>query len=379
MKSLFFDSSISGHHLEYIHNLYMGMKEKQDKHFVFVVPDFNSRDQNKYIWPNADNIEFDFISGDEMLAISHKNFLASAWNLSKLVRRKAKEHQVDAVCLISLMSCMPFLPFIISRTVRLSGIVYNIFLYNWKESNVLRRLINIFLYSVFAWSKSISKVFLLNDKSAACYLNRKYKTNKFEFLVDPISSVPLVNKNREWIFLKYNVPLKNKVFLHPGGMLSYKGTIEILKAIELLPNEYCKSLTFIFAGRITEEIRNEFYEIYEQVKNKVQIIIIEGFLSYEYLADLFLLSDYVLIPYKVKSQSSGIVGHAAFYKKPVVVANRGIIGKIVKKNRLGFLLEAPSAEYIKRFLMELPEWKYVPNSYVKENNVNLFCNVLLDN
>ena len=378
MNTLVFDTSIKGHHLEYIHHLYIGMKGMHDRHFVFVIPDFTNKDQDKYTWPQADNIEFDFISDEEQLALSQKGFWVTSWNRSRLVRKKAKEHQVDSVCLISLMSCMPFLPFIISRTIRISGIVYSIFLYNWKESNIFRKLVNYLIYSIFAWSKNISKVFILNDKSAACYLNKKYDTDKFVFLVDPISSIPQVSKNREQLLSKYNVPIANKVFLHPGGMLSYKGTIDILKAIELLPNEYCQSLTFIFAGRITEEIKTEFYVLYERIKNKVHIMIVEGFLSYEYLADLFLLCDYVLIPYKVKSQSSGIVGHAAFHKKPVVVAKKGLIGKIVKKYRLGFLLPEPTADYIKEFLTELPEWKYSANSYVEEHKVDSFCKVILD-
>ena len=94
MKTLVFDTSVTGHHLEYIHHLYLGMLKRTKEHYIFVIPESFKDNRNQYLWPQTDHIIFDFLSSEEIAKMTQKNFILSAWNRSILVREKVKKHNV---------------------------------------------------------------------------------------------------------------------------------------------------------------------------------------------------------------------------------------------------------------------------------------------
>ena len=57
MRILVFDSVLSGHHLEYIHHIYLGAIQRPEIEYVFAVPEnewFQVKDNQE--WPIANNI-----------------------------------------------------------------------------------------------------------------------------------------------------------------------------------------------------------------------------------------------------------------------------------------------------------------------------------
>ena len=105
-------------------------------------------------------------------------------------------------------------------------------------------------------------------------------------------------------------------------------------------------------------------------------------MPFEKMADLFVTCDYVLIPYLAKGQSSGIVGHAVYYGKPVVVAGEGVIGKIVRKWKLGHLLRDSSEDsicWILRYLMNnTPAYNMKRRDYLTGHSIEKFNHAIYE-
>lgn len=362
-------TSVSGHHLEYLHHLYIGLASQLNSKGVFIVPPKFFQDKQLYDWPEANNI---LIKTNEEIdeKVDKQCLLKKSFKKSKNLRKYVKQYSATDVVLIDLVSYLPFLPFFISSKVRVRGILYRIYLYEWKTSRFFKKGADVLKYLLFIKFKVFDKVFILNDSTSATYLNKLYDTEKFEYLPDPVAS--LNDYSPIDVRIKYNIEPERIIFLHPGGMLQYKGTIDILKALSIMDAEQLARITIIFAGRITPSIKEEFWALYNTVFNNANIILIEGFLSFEDLADLFYTCDYVLIPYKVKSQSSGIMGHAAFYNKPVIAARGGVIGKTVAKYHLGFTIRESNAYHIKEFFLNPQDYAVNGDSYVNSHSVSVF-------
>ncbi len=328
MTSLFFDTSITGHHLEYIHHLYLGMAERKNVQYVIAIPDTFTNERHIYSWPDADNIKFDFLSKEEISAMSKKNILLSAWNRSRLLRKKVKEHHAGTVFLIMLIAFMPFVLFLLPQKVKLSGIIYRIYLYEWKQMNWLRKTKEVIMFWLLSHSKHTDKVFLLNDSSAVAYLNKLYKTNHFAFLPDPFNKIDYEPKIiREELGIKGS----QKMLLHFGGLSRRKGTITILDSISLLSEDESSKYAFVFAGKVYAEIREVFYQKVEHLKKQCNIIVIDEFCSNELLYDLCHSCDVIIAPYRNTSQSSGVVNYAASFQKIIIGPSKGLIGKLIKK------------------------------------------------
>lgn len=369
-KVLIHCTSIKGHHLEYIHHLYIGASQRTNIDFVFCLPESFNSEKHLYKWPVVENIVISYLD-DITKDVDDLGLLKKAYLKTVNLKKNIIRYNATEIILIDLISYIPFLPFIINKKVKVRGILYRIYLYEWKESSILKKIQDVIKYVLFAHFKVFNKVFILNDFSSAYYLNRLYKTRVFYYLPDPVaSSADYLGKD---IRRNYSIDKNKIVFLHPGGMLPYKGTVEILDALTMMDNERLSKISIIFAGRITDNIRDAFFERYNQLRSRVQIVLLEGYLPFESLADLFVSCDYVLIPYRVKGQSSGIVGHAAYYNKPVVVAKGGIIGKTVRKWHLGPIIENPSSECIKEFLSSPNPFSSQGKSYVESHSIETFC------
>lgn len=372
MNTLVFDTSITGHHLEYIHHLYLGMMERKDIRFLFVIPDFNKAEQVKYSWPKAENIEFDFLSEKEVDAIKNCSLLFSAWRRSKLVRKKAKEHHADSVFLIMLMAFMPFILFMLPSKVKLSGIIYRIYLYEWKELNWAKSIKDVISNWFLSHSKHIDKIFILNDSSAVAYLNKLYKTNHFAFLPDPFNKIDYESKNiRKELGIKRN----QKMLLHFGGLSRRKGTITILDSIPLVSESIINQYVFVFAGIVYPDIRKEFYEKVSQLNDKVHIVLFDGFCSNERLYDLCYSCDLILVPYSNTSQSSGIVNYADYFQKSILGPRKGLLGKLIRK-RQGIAMDRVDAASLASIL-SANEFPSTQSVYKEPPSISDFYNRVL--
>lgn len=336
MRVLLFDFSVAGHHLEYIHHLYQFFSQDLDDEFYFVLPANFNDEKSIYEWNNAPNIHILAIDDNELVTTNSGGSLHNSYKRVKLLRRYVKDLCPDRVFLIVLMAFMPFLFFMLPKGVKVSGIIYKIYLYRWKSSSLLKKCIDVINYVLIAKSATLAKVFILNDRSSASYLNRKYHTTKFVFLTDPFNDIGYRGKD---VRSEYGISPEDVVYLHFGGLSKRKGTIDILSAIKKLSIKQTEKMTFVFAGIPQKGIRSEYNSIISALKMQGRkIVSIDEYCSNELLNDLCASSNYILCPYKETDLSSGVLAYAAFYQKPVIGPQSGLIGKLIRRYHLGMML-----------------------------------------
>ena len=367
-----FNTDLNGHHLEYLNHLYLEALNNKTKHYVFSIPQEFNQLKNTLDWPEANHIQFDFLEEDKLKKIKESSLFKQSYLKSRLLKQQIKKHKANKVFLIMLLQFLPFFPFIIANgKVKISGIVYLIYLYRWKTAPFKLKIMDVFKYLLLTKFKMFDTIYILNDLSSAVYLNKLYKSKKFKVLPDPFVQQTLQGINSR------PIPLIEKdatVYFHFGALTERKGTLDILKAIKQLDmTKIEQPLCFIFAGKVHPEIKTEFYQLTEEINNKVQLIIYDEFCAYEFIGALCKLSNYFLIPYKNVLQSSGVIAYASYYKKPVVGPNEGLLGKLIRKYQLGFTIKNINQQSITTFIEENKELhKKVSHSYIEENSVSNF-------
>lgn len=373
MKILVYDSEITGHHLEYMHHIYSYAVNSENE-FVFVVNKAFIQEKSKFDWPDAPNVEFVYLTDDEQKATDGSNLLKSAFKSSLILRKYAKQLGVDRVWLIMLMKLMPFLPFLLPKGVLISGILYRIYLYDKIKFSGMRLFLEQIRYKILSKHKNIGKVFVLNDKESMMQLNKMYKTQNFVYLPDPI---PFIDDSKlTSVRDVLSVDASKNIYLHFGALDYRKGTIELLQAIDMLNPEEADERLFVFAGKVNEAMKDEFYNLLNKNRNRQRIKVFDEFCSYEFLNNLCYSCDAILVPYKNAIHSSGVIGYASYFKKPIIGPAAGMLGKIIVQYSMGVLLDEISPESIKKALLQ--ELSKGSDLYVNEHKVENFCKVIFE-
>ena len=339
MKTLIFEPTLSGHHLEYLHHYYLGALEKQENEYIFLVPSSFEQVKDKYEWNKAHNIEFKYIDEKYNAQFSESNRYKLGWNASKILNHYVREIRPDDIILTMLMQFIPFIIFLLPGKVKVRGIMYKIYLYEQNRMSKLRLFFEKTRFWLAVRSKIIETIFVLNDSDSAQELNQIYQTNKFKYLPDPIPQVDM-NKVRD-LRLELKIPQNHTVYLHFGGLDQRKGTIDILKAIINAPRDQLYDKTFIFAGKQKNALKEQFYPLLEKASKNASILVYDEFCSYEFLYDLCYTCNIILMPYHITNLSSGVLGYAALFDKPVIGPTDGLVGKLIKKYNLGKVVRIP--------------------------------------
>lgn len=344
MKYLIFDSKIEGHHLEYIHHLYDKARSMMNDDFIFYLNNKFNEVKEIMEWEDAPNVKFEYLSDEEQMKSDNSNLLIAAWHQSWIVRRIANKEKIDKIWLIMFIHLMPFLPVILSKKIKIMGVLYRIYLYDKDKMKGVRLWLEKFRYSIFVNNKSVERILVLNDQYAVDQLNKIYSTDKFYFLPDPVPNIDMSKVKN--IRCELGINPEDKVYLHFGGLDPRKGTLEILDAIALMSEEELAGIVFVFAGRVYKSMHDEFYERYEKLKDKVKILVYDEFCDYDFLNNLCYSCDCILIPYKNPNQSSGVIGYASLFQKPVIGPSQGLLGRLIKDYQLGQTIDKIDKEMI---------------------------------
>lgn len=372
MKILLLETTIYGHYLEYIHHLHEGLGRYPECEMYLVLPPAFKEEREKYEWMENDRVTISYLSEEELIRVDAGGLLVNSWRRAKLIRKYIQMLKPDAVFLISIMSYMPFLPLIVPAKVRVYGILYKLYMYRWKNLSLLRKAFEAMHYYYMTRVKSINGLFVLNDKSSACFLNRKYRTNKFIYLPDPFNKISYKGKS---LRSELGIGESDTVFLHFGAMTDRKGTLEILDAISLLSEMEKYNKVFIFAGVISESIKSQFYHKFERAKNGCRLFLFEGFCTNEKLVDLCVTTDFILCPYKLTDLSSGVLGYAATFTKQVIGPAGGLIGKLIRKYKLGVTLDEITSSNIADAITKVKK-SFAESNYVQHIRGDAFVDTI---
>lgn len=373
MKTLIFETSISGHHLEYLHHYYMGALSHQEENYIMIVPRSFLEIKNKYEWPETNHITFEYLTFEDETLLKEHNIYILGWNASRILRNAVKAIKPDKVILTMLMQFIPFIIFLLPRKVSVKGIMYKIYLYEEKKMSRVKLAAERFRFWLAVHSKVIEKIFVLNDMNSAQRFNSIYKTDKFRFLPDPVPQADLSKVHD--VRKELNIPHNDKIYLHFGSLDQRKGTIDILKAIISFTDQETNNSTFIFAGKQKESLKKQFYPLLEEAKTKVNILVFDEFCSYEFINNLCFTCDVILMPYHLTNLSSGVLGYAAIFGKPVIGPNNGLIGHLIQKYKLGYTASTPIK---KEAFIGQHHNSAAFAQYAKDNSLDIFTALILE-
>jgi len=366
---LIFDKSITGHNLEYVNHLYGRAAEKQDKQFVFAIPETFSDRKDKLVWPEAQNASFYFLNKNDCKSNGGlRQVILDVLLLRKLIR----SYNVKTIFFINWISMLVIL--LLPLNVKVSGISYNIYLYNWHSWSLISKMKSIFKTLMLVLCPQVSRIFVLNDRLAAAYLNKLYHTQKFAFLPDPINIPQYEPKN---IRKEMGIADNKKLFLLFGTLSERKGTLCVLRSLLLLNQEEKDKYYFVLAGSVDERIKEEFYNLYAKIKQTSIITVFDKFCDFELIADLCYSCDTILIPYLQTSNSSGVVGYAAYYQKTVIAPASGLIGRIVRNYSLGHRLIEITPEKLRAAYAKQISLGSKSLEYIHTNDIKTFTNTIL--
>lgn len=367
-RVLIFDNDVKGHHLEYIHHLYSAACDSKDTFFYFLTTADFINVQERLTWKKSSNVELLFLNEQEKKKCEERNLLLAAWYKSNIISKYARELSIDKVWLIMIMLVMPFLPFLLPKNCQITGILYRLYFYEGTTMKGFRGWMNKLRYQVLAHHHKVDRVLVLNDTWGVEKLNKTYHTSKFKLLLDP---VPIAdNGTFQNLRIELEISPDSLVYLHFGALEERKGTLEILKAICMLPESEGKKRTFVFAGVVDETIKHEFQILVAEARENSRVLVFDRYCAYEFLMSLCNISDCILIPYTNTNQSSGVIGYASYFKKPVIGPSSGLLGRLIREYRLGLSFEKVDSSAICQALQaDLPEGE---NQYAKEHSIEAF-------
>jgi len=356
-----------GHHIEYLHHIYLGA-EITNNYLVFVVPEEFKKTSERFDWPERKNVSFQYISTAEINSVTTKKGFQKIYHLCKMLRYYTLKHSIDSVFLISLANYLLFIPLLLPKRVKVSGIIYNIYLYSWHKLSIKKKVEQMLIHIVLTKCKIFERIYILNDRSAVAYFNKLYVSEKYFYLPDPIIQLPTKRIDTRKML---GIPEDGIFFLQCGNQNIRKNPLKILKTIsELSPKE---NFYYVIAGKLHPLIKDEIVRNANILGKVHNIIIRDEHLSYDMMNSLIEDSDCMFLLYENNTQSSGFMGYAALHGTPVIAYKNGLIGKIVKRYHLGKLVEPNNCNDIKNAICSI-EQKGVSknNSYSVNHTVGDF-------
>lgn len=363
---LVYSPFINGHYLEYIHHIYIGALALK-RPTIIVVPNSFQELREQFDWPENGFVHFNFIADGQVVKFTRLNLFWQALNCTLILRKLIIKYRVRQVFVTNLGIMMPFVPLFLPRGTRVSGVLYRIYLYEWAKSNWKKRMQDALKFYLMARCKRIEHPFLLNDAIASTYLNRKFYTKKFEEIIDPMNVINYTPRNTR---SELGVDKKQRLFVHLGGLGGRKGTMNIIGAMEKMTIDELKQNVFVFAGKVGNDIRTEFYQRIQPLQKNANVKIFDGRIPFEQMADLCYSCDAILLPYSNTMQSSGIISYASMFGHPVIGPSDGLLGKIIRKYRLGYACDVSSDG----LLCAIRQFKpiSIDSRYVDSHTIELF-------
>ena len=149
------------------------------------------------------------------------------------------------------------------------------------------------------------------------------------------------------------------------------------KALDASNKEDMQSRTFVIAGKIYDEIQHDFQSLLIEARKNANVLVFDRFCTYEYLYDLCFTADVILIPYHLTNLSSGLLGYASLFQKPVIGPSGGLIGQLIRSFGLGITISHISSEELLKAINR-NQYPQIDSSYAEKNTIDKFINTLLN-
>ena len=146
-------------------------------------------------------------------------------------------------------------------------------------------------------------------------------------------------------FPKYIEPQYSKRVLFFGRMNPYKGVDNLLEIVKL-----CPQIQFDVVGRVDSLVQ----ELVDQLKTYPNVLLNNGYVTDDEMAQAFINADWVILPYNSATQS-GVVIDGYRYGRPCIAFNVGAISEQISEGVSGYLIEPGNNRAFANKLKEVVE------------------------
>ncbi len=126
-----------------------------------------------------------------------------------------------------------------------------------------------------------------------------------------------------------------------GALDRRKGLFALLDAFSRLSDDACRRACLVLAGCVVDADRAALRAAINalQKAKPAQLILRDAFVPEDDIQDLMRAADLVLLPYQRHIGSSGVLVRAAAAQTPVLGADYGLVGALIRTRRLGLAVE----------------------------------------
>lgn len=385
---LIFEPEHRGHHGEFLENLIFELRKGGD-YLVYASPLLKTRlEFARERFSSCLNIRYldeewtaDLLRIRRPLLRGYKETrlalsLARSLGASKLLFMQINMNQVFIGLYGSRLPC------------KVCGIVLNHYTPLRRASSLSSRIFafltgarKIIMYKWLLRAKKVHRLFVLNDSAVSTWLNRSLNTSAFSSLPDPL---PVSIQNQDNL-IKYTTTRRKTIALI-GSLAPRKGCLEFIAALRAVPSEFRSRIRICIAGKF----RTEAYD--QRVRSEVKCLIrdcpeLDVYEKYEFISSEELEGslnecDCVVVPYLRVYGSSGMLGHACRYQKPLLACRDGLLGELVRENKLGLCVNPRNREEFAKAIIKIVNGDYeydvsMAESYVAEASAQCFVEKLL--
>ena len=352
-NTLFFDAKATGHHGEFLENIISGLFDEDSTNSLIVCNPLLVDRLNQCKLDCSSKIKIMPIETDEMVFIeSAKNQIQRGNRELKVLESYLADSGATSLALMDMnihQLALSSWKYSRENPISISGILFNPLTPPKRktlENNSitsylthLRKKLQIFL---LLRNQSIKSVFILNDRDAVDYMNSlSFSRNVFRFLIDPIpAGMRSIQVSKE-----KSESNRQFSFIMVGAISPRKGCLEVIKALKHanFPNGTKVSLNLMGAFSKEypeyEELLLSEIEALKLTRSDVIVLMKNEFIDNETFCQEISHSDCVLAPYINFNGSSGMIGHACRYQKPLIVSDDRLIGDIVERKQLGICVD----------------------------------------
>jgi asparagine synthase (glutamine-hydrolysing) len=216
----------------------------------------------------------------------------------------------------------------------------------WRQLTLVRRSLG---------HPSMGHLFCL-DELAAEVLQRT--SDKVVYLPDPVSVMTNSEQPSVALLDELQIGPGRKILLMFGDFrrqenLERKGLTQTLAALRVLPDETARRCCLVVAGQVSELtaawLEGEFATV--QRLRSAECRLINRYMAEEEAQAVFRLADLVLIPYQRHVGMSGVLVRAAAAGVPVMASDYGLIGALVRRHHLGWVVDGGQAPALAQALV----------------------------
>ena len=123
MKTIIFDYVSTGHHIEYLHHLYIGASQNKTKEYIFLLPKTFKENRNKLEWPKTDNVTFVYHNHD-VVTPNPIMLFKNTRNIIKTINYVCEKYNANRVFFISLIEFFVAIPLFLSSNIKAMIFIY---------------------------------------------------------------------------------------------------------------------------------------------------------------------------------------------------------------------------------------------------------------